>query len=84
MFKEFKKKIIANFYIIFFKKCLFINMLFLGIHNFKQVLLTLVPEEPTIPSNICEELIILALSIYRLNDKDELKAQCLLYWLLCK
>lgn len=56
----------------------------IGINNFKQILLTLVPEEPSIPSDICEELIVLALSIYHQNDKDEIKAQYIFYWLLCK
>lgn len=56
----------------------------LGVQNFKRILLTLVPEEPLIPSNICEELIIWALSIYRVNSNGETKAQFVLYWLLCK
>lgn len=56
----------------------------LGVKNFQRILLTLVPEEPLIPSNICEELIIWALSVYRQNNNDESKAYYLLYWLLCK
>ncbi|XP_026805599.1 uncharacterized protein LOC113548754 [Rhopalosiphum maidis] len=54
----------------------------LSVQNFKRILLTLVPEEPSIPHDICEELIVWALSVYRQNANDATKAQCLLYWLL--
>jgi len=61
-----------------------ITFLISDVKNFKHILLTLVPEEPFIPSNICEELIVLALSIYRQNVNDEKKSQYILYWLLCE
>lgn len=56
----------------------------LGVSNVQRILLTLVPEEPSIPTDVCEELIVLTLSIFRQNKNDETKAQCILYWLLCK
>ncbi|XP_025198236.1 uncharacterized protein LOC112596687 [Melanaphis sacchari] len=54
----------------------------LSVQNFRRILLTLVPEEPSIPHDICEELIIWALSSYRQNVNDATKAQYILYWLL--
>lgn len=60
------------------------NYLILGLQNFQKILLILVPEEPTIPSNVCEELIIWALSVYRINVSYETKAQYFFFWLLCK
>ncbi|CAH1725879.1 uncharacterized protein LOC114130538 [Aphis gossypii] len=54
----------------------------LSVQNFKRILLTLVPEEPSIPHDICEELIVWALSAYRQNSNDGTKAQCIFYWLL--
>ncbi|KAE9532777.1 hypothetical protein AGLY_009858 [Aphis glycines] len=54
----------------------------LSVQNFKRILLTLVPEEPSIPHDICEELIVWALSAYRQNANDGTKAQCIFYWLL--
>lgn len=54
----------------------------LSIQNFRRILLTLVPEEPSIPHDICEELIVWALSAYRQNENDATKAQYILYWLL--
>ncbi|XP_060840913.1 uncharacterized protein LOC132921748 [Rhopalosiphum padi] len=54
----------------------------LSVQNFRRILLTLVPEEPSIPHDICEELIVWALSVYRQNANDATKAQCILYWLL--
>ncbi|KAF0771388.1 Centromere protein I [Aphis craccivora] len=54
----------------------------LSVQNFKRILLTLVPEEPSIPHDICEELIVWALSAYRLSANDGTKAQCIFYWLL--
>lgn len=56
----------------------------LELKYFKQILLTLVPEEPSIPTNVCEELIIWALSVYKQNGDYEIKVQCILFWLLCK
>lgn len=54
----------------------------LSVQNLKRILLTLVPEEPSIPHDICEELIVWALSAYRLSANDGTKAQCIFYWLL--
>ncbi|XP_050539337.1 centromere protein I-like isoform X2 [Daktulosphaira vitifoliae] len=54
----------------------------IGLQNFKKILLILVPEEPTIPSNVCEELIIWALSVYRINVSYETKSQYFFFWLL--
>jgi len=54
----------------------------LSVQNFRRILLTLVPEEPSIPHDICEELIVWALSVYCKNANDATKAQCILYWLL--
>ncbi|XP_060860974.1 uncharacterized protein LOC132938260 [Metopolophium dirhodum] len=54
----------------------------LSVQNFRRILLTLVPEEPSIPHDICEELIVWALSAYRQNVNDATKAQCILYWIL--
>ncbi|VVC39496.1 Centromere protein I [Cinara cedri] len=54
----------------------------LRLSNFRKILLTLVPEEPFIPSNVCEELIIWALSVYWQNEDYEIKAQYILFWLL--
>uniref|UniRef100_A0A2S2QW82 Centromere protein I n=1 Tax=Sipha flava TaxID=143950 RepID=A0A2S2QW82_9HEMI len=54
----------------------------LNLKTFKQVLLILVPENPNIPTDVCEELIVLVLSIYHENVNNMKKAECILYWLL--
>lgn len=86
-----KKKCILNteknctleYFIVFKVKDIKYNIV-LDLKTFKQILLTLVPENPTIPTDVCEELIVLVLSIYHENVINMKKAQCILYWLLCK
>ncbi|XP_050419682.1 uncharacterized protein LOC126832782 [Adelges cooleyi] len=54
----------------------------LNLFNFKQFLLVFVPEEPTIPSKLCEDLIIWSLSVYRKNDIECKKVHYFFNWLL--